>query len=172
MSAIRGSDHSEYPGLLPIEPSDDFFRLIDLKPEDVFRPIDLTPQNVPFPKGQPSARKRPRSLTRFLITFCMGVGATLLWQSYGDAPSEMIANSYARLGLFVPRPALTAQNPRALAAVAETAPAALPAEKLNAMQSDLDAVGQDAETHRSNHGRYRYRSRADDTQHRSDSSQR
>jgi hypothetical protein len=145
MNTIRRSTYSEYPGLLPIEPSDDFFRLIDLKPEDVFRPIDLTPEDVPFPKGQPSVRQRPRAPTRILIAFCTGVAVTLLWQSYGDAAREMISNSYRQLGWFAPRPSL-AQNPRPPNAVAVAAPAALPAEKLNAMQSDLDAVGPDADT--------------------------
>src|SRR6266550_1420535 len=104
MSAKTGSAHSRYAGLLlPIEPSEDFFRPIDLKPER----IDLKPEDVPFPNGQPSARKRPRSLTRLLIAFCTGVAATLLWQSYGDAAREVITNSYARLGWLARRPALT-----------------------------------------------------------------
>ena len=30
------------------------------------------------------------SPTGFLITFCIGVAATLGWQSYGDAAREMI----------------------------------------------------------------------------------
>src|SRR6267378_8078822 len=115
MSAKTGSAHSRYAGLLPIEPADDFFRPIDLKPEPIdLKPerIDLKPEDVPFPKRQPSARKRPRSLARFLIAFGTGVAATLLWQSYGDAAREMIANSYTRLGRLAPRPALTTQNPR------------------------------------------------------------
>ena len=69
MSAKTGSAHSKYAGLLPIEPSDDFFRPIDLKPEPIdLKPepiaerIDLKPEDVPFPNWQLSARKRPRSL--------------------------------------------------------------------------------------------------------------
>src|SRR5215468_4251792 len=92
MSAITGSDYPRYVGLLPIEP-----------PEDFFRPIDLIPEDVPFPNGQPSARKRPRWLARFLIAFCTGVGATLLWLSYGGVARETIANSYRQLGRFAPR---------------------------------------------------------------------
>jgi hypothetical protein len=57
MIAKTGS--AQYAGLLPIEPSDDFFRPIDLKPE----PIDLTPEAVPFPHGRgPPASVRARSL--------------------------------------------------------------------------------------------------------------
>ena len=99
-TGTTGSAHSRYAGLLPIEPSEDFFRPIDLKPED-----------VPLPDGQPSARKRPRTLARFLIAFCAGVATTLLWQSYCDAARDMLANLYPQLGWIGPRPALTAQNP-------------------------------------------------------------
>src|SRR6266478_3295444 len=122
MSAKTGYAHSKYAGLLPIEPADDFFRPIDLKPEQPIdlkpqridlepQRIDLEPEDVPFPKWQPSARKRPRSPTRFLIAFCTGIAATLLWQSYGDAAREVITNSYTQLGWLGPRLALTAQNP-------------------------------------------------------------
>jgi hypothetical protein len=145
MSAKTGSAHSRYAGLLPIEPADDFFRPIDLKPESIdFRPepIDLKPEDVPFPNGQPSARKRPRRFARLLIAFCTGVAATLLWQSYGDAAREVIANSYARLGWLAPRPALTTQNPRPHDVVGLAAPPAPSAQKLNATSFDLDAVGQ------------------------------
>jgi hypothetical protein len=144
MSAKTGSAHSRYAGLLPIEPADDFFRPIDLKPEPIdLKPerIDLKPEDVPFPNGQPSARKRPRGFARFLIAFCTGIAATLLWQSYGDAAREMIANSYPRLGWLAPRPALSEQNPRPHDVVGLAAPAPS-AEKLNATSFDLDAVGQ------------------------------
>ena len=109
MSEIRGSAHSKYAGLLPVEPPDGFLcpidlrrELIDLKPE----PIDLKPEDVPFPP----ARKRRRILARFPIAFCTGVAVAWLWQSYGDR--EMVANSYRQLGWLAPRPAPTAQNRR------------------------------------------------------------
>jgi hypothetical protein len=142
MSAKTGSAHSRYAGLLPIEPAHDFFRPIDLKPEPIdLKPerIDLKPEDVPFFKRQPSARKRPRSLTRFLIAFCTGIAATLLWQAYGDAAREMVANSYPQLGWLAPRPALTTQNPRPHDVVGLAAPLAPSAEKLNATSFDLDA---------------------------------
>ena len=145
MSAKTGSAHARYAGLLPIEPADDFFRQIHLKPEPIdLKPerIDLKPEDVPFPNGQPGARKRPRSLTRLLIAFCTGVAATLLWQSYGDAAREVVANSYTRLGWLAPRPALTTQNPRPHDVVGLAAPLAPSAEKLNATSFELDAVGQ------------------------------
>jgi hypothetical protein len=60
MTAKTGSANSSYAGLLPIEPPEDFFRPIDLKPE----PIKLKPEDVPFPNWQPSPRKRPRAMSR------------------------------------------------------------------------------------------------------------
>ena len=55
-------------------------------------------------REQPSLGKRTvRGLARFLMIFCMGVAATLAWQSYGDATREMIASSYPRLGWLAPK---------------------------------------------------------------------
>jgi hypothetical protein len=125
MSAIRGSSHSKYEGLLPIEPPNIVFRPIDLNPEQ----IGLNPEDVAILNGQRSAWG-----LRFLIVFCTGVAATLVWS--GDAAREMITNSYR---LFAPQPALTGQNPR-LPNV--SAPAAPSAERLNAISFDFDAVGQ------------------------------
>src|SRR5262249_4400241 len=102
MSATRGSTHSKYEGLLTIEP-----------PNIVFCPIDLNPQEVPIPNGQRSARG-----LRFLIVFCTGVAATLVW--HGDAAREMIANSYR---LFAPPAAVTVRNPRPPDVIAVAVPA-------------------------------------------------
>lgn len=111
-SAITGSAHSRYAGLLPIEHSGEFLR-----------PVDFEPEYIWFPDGQPSARKRRRWLTRFVIAFCTGVAATfLLWQSYG---------------WLAQRPGLAAQNPHP-----PDVPAVPFAEKFNAISFDLDAAGQ------------------------------
>jgi len=68
-----------------------------------------------LPSKRPPLRKRAsRTLTRFLITFCIGVAATLIWQSFGDAARETIASSSARLAWLAPQ----------AAPVAQTAPAA------------------------------------------------
>src|SRR5262249_40627035 len=151
------SAHSRYAGLLPIEPSDDFFRPvglrpklielklepIDLKPAPIDlkpAPIDLKPEDVPFPNQQPSARNRPNARTRFLIAVCMGVAATVLWQWYGDAAREMIANSHPQLGRVAPRSAVMAQNPHPSDLMALAA--APSAEQPNAMSFDLNTVGQ------------------------------
>jgi hypothetical protein len=42
---------------------------------------------------------------RFLIAFCLGVLATLAWQSYGDPARKMIAKSSPRLSWLAPSPA-------------------------------------------------------------------
>jgi hypothetical protein len=109
MSTIRGSAH--YEGLLQVEPLDE---------PPPLRPTIL--ENDPFPNQQPSLRKRAsRALSRFLAIFCVGVGTTLAWQSYGDAAREMIANSYPQLGWLAPRPLSTAQNAPGMVALATPA---------------------------------------------------
>ena len=64
-------------------------------------PVDATlhPADLDrLPSKRPSLGKRAsRALARFVITFCIGVAATLAWQSYGDAAREMIASSSAQL---------------------------------------------------------------------------
>jgi hypothetical protein len=61
-------------------------------------------------------KRTARRLRRFLIVFCMGVGATLGWQSYGTEIRAIIANSYPQLGWLAPQ----------TAAFAETAPEITP----------------------------------------------
>lgn len=56
----------------------------------------------------PNKRRRRRSsggFMRFLTTFCIGIAATLAWQSYGDAAREMVAGAYPQLGWLAPRAA-------------------------------------------------------------------
>ncbi len=137
MSTIRGSAH--YAGLLPAEPRDE--------PPPV-RPTTL--ENDPFPNGQPSLRKRAsRALSRFLITFCIGVAATLAWQSYGDAARQMIANSYPLLGSLAPRPLPTAQNVPGMIDLAAPAAPQLNAMSLDAIRQSIDriAAGQEEIAH-------------------------
>jgi len=97
-------------------------------------PADLLAE---LPMG-PALRKRSRPFTRFVITFGIGVAATLAWQSYGDAAREFIANSNPQLGWLAPRPAAASA---ASAAMVPPTPAADPQE-LKAMSLGLAAVGQ------------------------------
>ena len=104
-------------------------------PTERLRPVDLD--------TRPSLGKRAsRTLARILITFCIGVAATLAWQSHGDAARQMIANSYPQLGWLAPQGAPIAQTAPNM--VAPAAPAALSPElpQLKAMAANLAAVRQ------------------------------
>jgi hypothetical protein len=59
----------------------------------------LQPTDLDLVVRPPSSLGKQASfaLTRFLIAFCIGVAATLAWQSYGDAVRKMIASSSPRL---------------------------------------------------------------------------
>jgi hypothetical protein len=63
-------------------------------------PVDL--DKLPSKRASLGTRAL-RALTRFLITFCIGVAATLAWQSYGDAAREMMASSSPQLGWLAPQ---------------------------------------------------------------------
>src|SRR5215470_5318224 len=101
MSSMSSPAQPEfYAGLLPVEPS--------AEPPPA-RPPDL--ESDQFPYGPPSLRKRAsRALSRCLITFCIGVSATLTWQSYGDAARDAIANSYSQLGWLAAQAGSVAQK--------------------------------------------------------------
>ncbi len=128
MSTTRGSAHF-YAGLLAVEPSDE---------PSPLRPTIL--ENDRFP-NEPSLRKRAsRALSRFLITFCIGVAATLAWRSYGDAARQMIANSYPLLGWLAPQAEPVAQRAPNMIALAASATPSFDQQQLNAMS--LDAMRQ------------------------------
>jgi hypothetical protein len=57
----------------------------------------------PLTKRPSLARRVRRGSTRFLIIFCLGVGTTLAWQSYGDAARGMIAKSSPQLAWLAPK---------------------------------------------------------------------
>src|SRR6266852_3818707 len=116
MSAMPSPAHSEFSeGSLPVKPPVE---------APVIRPADL--KNDRSPKRRQSLGMRaPLAIARFLITFCVGVAATLAWQSYGDAAREMIANASPQLGWLAPQAAPVAQNaPDTIAPAAAAAPAA------------------------------------------------
>jgi hypothetical protein len=63
-------------------------------------------KNDRFANEQPSHRKpASRPLARFLITFYVGVAATLAWQSYSDAARQIIARLSPQLGWLAPQAA-------------------------------------------------------------------
>jgi hypothetical protein len=83
--------------------------------------------------ARPSRRKRVLlAMTRFTITFCIGIAATLAWLPYGDAAREMIASSSPQLGWLAPPPAPAAQ--------AAPGPHQRGAGPVDTRSADLDAV--------------------------------
>jgi len=122
----------EFPeGSLPLRPPAE---------APALHPSDLKDDR--FPSGRRSLAKRAwLAFVRFLVTFGIGVGATLVWQSYGDAAREMIANAapqFAWLGPQSPPVAQDAADP-----IAPASPAAVaPDPQLNAVALDLEAVRQ------------------------------
>ncbi|MET0721048.1 MAG: hypothetical protein ABWY64_09460 [Tardiphaga sp.] len=78
----------------------------------------------PGSKRASLVKRASRGLARFLIIFCIGVTATLAWQSYGNAAREMIANSSPQLGWLVPSASSS------------------PEQKLKAMSTDFATVRQ------------------------------
>jgi hypothetical protein len=138
MSAMPSPAQSEFSeGSLTIKPSGD----VPTVQQDDLR-------NDRFQRGRRSSAKRaPLALARFLITFCIGVGATLAWQSYGDTAREMIATASPQLAWLAVPAAPVAQDPAET--VAPTEPAGAPAApspdqpQLSSVSLlDLDAVRQ------------------------------
>jgi hypothetical protein len=129
MNAMSSPTQSEfYGGVSPVE-------------APAVSPADL--RNDRSQSGRRSLRKRAlRTVSSLLITFCIGVAATLAWQSYGDAAREMIANAYPQLGWLAPQGEPVTQNdPDAIALAAPPAPS-LDQQQLNAISIDLEAIGQ------------------------------
>jgi hypothetical protein len=102
MGAMPSRAQSElYKGLLPVE--------LSVETPAVWT-ADL--KNDRFANEQPSFGKRTsRPLASVLITFYIGVAATLAWQSYSDSARQMIARLSPQLGWLAPQ-----------AAVAQTVP--------------------------------------------------
>ena len=83
-----------------------------------------------------------RALARFLITLCIGVAATLAWQSYGDTTREMIASASPQLSWLAPQATPVARTvPDVIAPTGPAAPSP-DQQQLNAMSLSLAAVRQ------------------------------
>jgi hypothetical protein len=124
MSAMPSPAQPEFSeGPLTITPSGDV---------PTVHPAELrNDQFAPSPRS--FANRASLALARFLITFCIGVGATLAGQSYGDTAREMIASAFPQLA-WLALPA--AQDPAET--VAPAGPAGAPAPPSHAQQQPRD----------------------------------
>jgi hypothetical protein len=94
-----------------------------------------------WPSRAPSSgRRRSRGPLRFLITFGIGVGATLAWQSYGDVARQMLASSSPVLQWVAPpaTPIVQLASDQIIAAP----PLSPDTQQLKSMSLDLAAVRQ------------------------------
>ena len=88
--------------------------------------------------NRPSIGRRIfRTLTRFFIAVIIGIGATLTWQSHGDAARDMVVARAPSLGWLLS--VSTTKSP----AVAATAPD--PVQQLEPLASNLDVVRRSVE---------------------------
>jgi hypothetical protein len=103
---------------------------------------NVRPTNDRFPNKRPSLGKRTsHALARFVITVCIGVAATVAWQSYGDAAREVIASSSPQLGWLAPQAAPVAQAAPMVARAAPATPSP-DLEQLKAVSLGLAMVRQ------------------------------
>ena len=103
MGAMPSPEQSRlYAGLLPA---------IELSVETPVRAADL--ENDRSANDEPASGEGTlRRLTRSMITFYIGVAATLAWQSYGDEIREFVAKSYPQLAWVAPETAFAKAAPR------------------------------------------------------------
>jgi len=101
------------------------------------RSSDANIRQAVLKRKQPSLRGRA---ARSLIIFCIGVAATLAWQSYGDATREMIASSYPQLGWLAPQTAAAESPPDIIAPTARAT--GLDSQELRSILVNLAAVRQ------------------------------
>ena len=100
------------------------------------RPSGL--KDDPIASDRPSIGRRIfRTLTRFFIAVLIGIGATLAWQSHGDAARDMVVAQAPLLGWLLS--VSTTKSP----AMAATAPD--PAQQLEPLASNFDVVRRSVE---------------------------
>jgi hypothetical protein len=101
------------------------------------RPTDLNA--APAPDRPVPGRRASRSLARFLAMACVGVAATLAWQSYGGAAVQMIASTTPQLGWLLSPPATSLPSGHEIA-VEQPSPAAIAATPPPAPSAQAAAV--------------------------------
>jgi hypothetical protein len=104
--------------------------------------VAIDPANLKIDQPQ---SERPRLGKRVLLALaliCIGVAATLAWQSRGDAARKAIAGAVPRLSWLAPQAAPVTQNtPDTFVPAASAAPSP-DQQQLAAVPLDLDAVRQ------------------------------
>jgi outer membrane murein-binding lipoprotein Lpp len=70
---------------------DDMLRRSNEGLRDILKNLEPTSENE-------MKRRRSKGFVRFLVAICIGVAATLAWQSYGDATKQIIATRAPELG--------------------------------------------------------------------------
>jgi hypothetical protein len=88
--------------------------------------------------GRPELSRRPLAA---MITFCIGVAATLTWQSYGDTARRAIATSFPRLAWLAPQTTTVTQTTSDIFAPATAVPSP-DQQHIDARSLDLDEVRQ------------------------------
>ena len=113
-------------------------------PVDTLATVRLTDlKNDGYANRRSSVGKRALiTLVRFLIIFCIGVSATLAWQSYGDSIREMIASSYPHLSWLAPQAEPVPQNAPDVIRLASRTASSPDQQQPNTLSLDLDAVRQ------------------------------
>jgi hypothetical protein len=102
-------------------------------------PVDMNPFQT---ERQGLGKRGPFAITRFLITFGIGVAATLAWQSYGDAVREMIVSSYPQVGWLAPQAASVAQSTADVIGSAEAAVPSSDRRQLDVTSLHFDVLRQ------------------------------
>ena len=133
MSAMPSPAQSKrYTGLLPVD--------LSIEGPAVCR-ADKQHDRFLNPRA-PGGTQASLTLSRLLITFCIGVAAILAWQSYGDAAKEIIANSSPNFGWFAVQAAPAAQNAPNMIAPAVPTASSHDQQLVRAVPPDFDAVRQ------------------------------
>jgi hypothetical protein len=132
MSAISSAVQSEFSkSSLPVKK-----QLVEKLAID---PANL--KNDQFESERLRLGKRVR-LSLAAIMFCIGVAATLAWQSRGDVAKKAIAGAFPQLGWLAPQAAPITQNtPDIFVPTASAAPSP-DQQQFTAMPLDLDAMRQ------------------------------
>ena len=110
-------------------------------------PIDppLHPTELELIQNMRSSRVKRAllALAGFLIAFCIGIAATLAWQSHGNAVGGMIANLSPQLAWLAPQAAPVADAAPAASASASPDQLAVISRSLAAVRQSVDKLAAD-----------------------------